>query len=362
MSIGDVVREVLQAGFRMVPWPTEPGIRAVGKPDRLSPVLVTGNYDLTVRRLVRAVRGIDAWIVVAPSKGINVWCAASGGHLSTTQIVTALKTSGIADRVSHRRAVLPQLAATGVRAVEVARRCGWTVRFGPAYAVDIPAYLAAGQQKTDAMRRVHFDTTERIEMVAAWAVPTTVLLALVVLPFRPSWLAPLIGLCWTMTAAVFFAYHRLSVHPRVVLATVFAAVSAAAVLLTGGGTGAFAAGTGAALFFTAVLTFDVAGSTPTAVPEEFETRHWRITLDSERCKGVYTCWDVCPEACFEKQSDVRKIELAHSDRCIRCGACVVQCPVDALSFEDEAGVRIEPEVIRKFKMNLLGKRSVAAPP
>ena len=54
-----------------------------------------------------------------------------------------------------------------------------------------------------------------------------------------------------------------------------------------------------------------------------------------------------------------KVELAHDDRCIRCGACVVQCPKDALYFEDQNGARIEPEAIRKFKLNLLGKRSVS---
>ena len=52
-----------------MPWPTEPGLRAVGNPDPQSPVLVTGNYDLTVRRVLRALRGLDAWLVVAPSGG-----------------------------------------------------------------------------------------------------------------------------------------------------------------------------------------------------------------------------------------------------------------------------------------------------
>jgi ferredoxin len=57
---------------------------------------------------------------------------------------------------------------------------------------------------------------------------------------------------------------------------------------------------------------------------------------------------------------VRKVDLAHDDRCIRCGACVVQCPTDALFFEDDAGRRIEPDVIRRFKLNLLGRRAVDA--
>ena len=73
--------------------------------------------------------------------------------------------------------------------------------------------------------------------------------------------------------------------------------------------------------------------------------------------------EVCPEACFEKPSPEqekleRKIEVAHDERCIRCGACIVQCPLDALRFEDAEGHAIEPEVIRRFKLNLLGKRTV----
>ena len=90
---GDAVRDALQTAFRLLPWPTEPGLRSVGAPDRHSPVIVTGNYDLTVRRVVRALRDLDAWLVVAPSDGINVWCAAAGGHLTTHQIVSALNRS-----------------------------------------------------------------------------------------------------------------------------------------------------------------------------------------------------------------------------------------------------------------------------
>jgi len=47
-----------------------------------------------------------------------------------------------------------------------------------------------------------------------------------------------------------------------------------------------------------------------------------------------------------------------SDRCVQCGACIVQCPFDALYLESPRGEIIYPEVIRKFKLNLLGKRLV----
>ena len=63
----DVVLEILQTIFRMLPWPTEPGLRRVGAPHDLSPVIVTANYDLTVRRVLRELEGLDAWLVVAPA-------------------------------------------------------------------------------------------------------------------------------------------------------------------------------------------------------------------------------------------------------------------------------------------------------
>ena len=73
---------------------------------------------------------------------------------------------------------------------------------------------------------------------------------------------------------------------------------------------------------------------------------------------MFRCFEVCPEACFEKREAERVVELAHEERCVRCGACVVQCPRDALFFEDGAGRRIEPQTIRRFKLNLMGRRSV----
>ena len=60
------------------------------------------------------------------------------------------------------------------------------------------------------------------------------------------------------------------------------------------------------------------------------------------------------------QAGVGEGEIRHIDRCVRCGACIVQCPLDALAFEDAGGRRIPPDEIRRFKLNLLGRRSVDA--
>ncbi len=361
-EFSQVVRNVLQTGFRLVPWPTEPGLREIGRPGPLSPVLVTCNFDLTVRRVTRAMRGTDAWLVIAPSSGINVWCAASGGHLSTHQVVTALKTSGVAERVQHRRAILPQLAATGVIAREVERRSRWQVKFGPVYASDIPRYLAQHEKKTDDMRHVRFGISERLEMAVAWAAPMTLIAAIPILFLRPSWLLPLVAMTWCLAITVFTLYDRILGERFLYLAIAASAASLALAALAGGGAAALVTAFLASVGFSALLTYDYAGSTPIEGGSHFEEARWHITLDPDSCKGVFFCWQVCPEACFEKREDLRKVEIAHGDRCIRCGACVVQCPTDALSFEDGSGRRIEPETIRRFKLNLLGQRTVDSGP
>ncbi|MDP6980816.1 MAG: 4Fe-4S binding protein [Myxococcota bacterium] len=356
-QLGTFTREFLQTAFRLVPWPTEAGLRAIGQPDESSPVLLTGNFDLTVRRLTHALEGVDAWLLVAPSGGINVWCASSGGHLSTHQVVTALKTSGIADKVQHRQVILPQLAATGVLALDVFRRSRWKVRFGPVDMHDIPAYLDK-REKTDAMRRVRFPLSERLQMALMWGAPTTLIMSGLALGLAPTWALPLAVLIAAMSVFVFTLYDRLGEARRWMLLGVSIALSLAATLFAGGGTGALVAAVAAPAFVTGLLTFDYAGSTPTEGGSHFEEREWHIAFDESLCDGIFRCWEVCPEACFDRDEANRKVVVAHDDRCIRCGACVVQCPKDALFFEAHDSARIEPDVIRKFKLNLLGARKV----
>lgn len=55
---------------RLFPFPPEPGLRRVGNPDRSSPVLVTCNFELTVREVTETLTrdGIDCWLLVAPTR------------------------------------------------------------------------------------------------------------------------------------------------------------------------------------------------------------------------------------------------------------------------------------------------------
>jgi hypothetical protein len=149
--------------FRLFPCPTPVGLIRIGNPDRDSPVLVTCNFYITVRRLVRLLRGLDLWLLVADSKGVNVWCAAGAEEFNTHSVVSAVKTSGIAGKVDHRRLILPPLGAPGIRARDVEEQTGWSVRWGPVQERDIPRYFKEGGRRDEQMKRVRYDWRERLD-------------------------------------------------------------------------------------------------------------------------------------------------------------------------------------------------------
>ncbi len=224
-------------GIGRMDYKIDPGLYAVGKPDKASPVLVSANYKLTFDTLRKELKDLNCWILILDTKGINVWCAAGKGTFGTKELVSRLSKTGLSEIVSHRKLILPQLGAPGISAHEVARQTGFTVVYGPVRAADIKAFLQAGLKATDEMRRVKFTLLDRlvltpVELVAAGklslkvfgvlflinlfaarpfgvadfiayggAVITGAVLTPVLLPFIPgrafAWKGWLLGLCWT---------------------------------------------------------------------------------------------------------------------------------------------------------------------
>jgi hypothetical protein len=150
-----------------------PGLYAVGTPDSGSPVLATANYKLTFDALRRELTGLDAWILVVETYGVNVWCAAGKGTFSTAELARRVRAVRLADVVNHGRLIVPQLGASGVAGHELRRACGFSATFGPVRARDVPAFLAAGMRATPEMRRVLFPFRDRavlipVELSLAW--------------------------------------------------------------------------------------------------------------------------------------------------------------------------------------------------
>jgi hypothetical protein len=139
-----------------------PGLYRIGQPDGDSAVLVTANYKLTVDKVRKELAGLNVWLLVLDTKGVNVWCAAGKGTFGTGELVQRIQAVNLQTIVKHRKLVVPQLGATGVAAHEVKRATGFTVHYGPVRAHDIKGYLAAGMRASPAMRRIGFNWKERI--------------------------------------------------------------------------------------------------------------------------------------------------------------------------------------------------------
>jgi hypothetical protein len=154
-------------GFRRERYRVAPGLYGVGTPVPSSPVLVTANYKLTFDTLRKELGGLDAWILVLDTRGVNVWCAAGKGTFGTEELLARIDAVGLRELVTHQRLILPQLGATGVSAHEVRSRSGFGVLYGPVRAADIPAFVAAGCRKDRAMRRVRFGLRDRLVVVPA---------------------------------------------------------------------------------------------------------------------------------------------------------------------------------------------------
>ena len=139
-----------------------PGLYALGKPDAVSPVLVSANYKLTFDTLRKNLAAFDCWLLILDTKGVNVWCAAGKGTFGTDELVKRIEESGLADIVEHRKLIVPQLGATGISAHEVAKRTGFSVVYGPVRAKDIKEFIAADCRATKEMRAVKFTFWDRL--------------------------------------------------------------------------------------------------------------------------------------------------------------------------------------------------------
>ncbi len=151
--------------FNRMNYKVDPGIYALGNPGPDSIVLVSANYKLSFDVLRRELKGIDAWIMVLDTKGINVWCAAGKGTFGTEEIVNRAAVTGLKTIVSHRQLIVPQLGAPGVAAHEVKRLSGFSVIYGPVRAPDLPRFLDAGMAASPDMRRVRFSFHDRLVLL-----------------------------------------------------------------------------------------------------------------------------------------------------------------------------------------------------
>lgn len=162
-TIGDYLGAIgVRLNIGRMRYRVTPGLYILGAPRPDAPVFVSANYKLSFDHLRRSLAGMNAWILVLDTKGINVWCAAGKGTFGTDELIRKIGECRLHERVTHRRLILPQLGAPGVAAHEIRKQTGFAVIYGPVYAADIAAFVQAGFQTTPAMRRIRFEWHERL--------------------------------------------------------------------------------------------------------------------------------------------------------------------------------------------------------
>jgi NAD-dependent dihydropyrimidine dehydrogenase PreA subunit len=334
----------------------------IGNPDKDSPVLVTCNFYITVRRLLRTLKGLDLWLLVADSKGVNVWCAAGGEEFNTRSVVSAVKTSGIAERVDHRRLILPPLGAPGICAEDVREKTGWSVQWGPVRMEDIPGYLEQGCRRDENMKRATYDWKERLDTGLGSLFPfyfigalfflffgrhllltflmvgaATFLFFMVACPYLPgkSGLTKVIILDLLLGAVLAITEiwqlpGSFSLRAELIIAMV-------TLLIYGTELGGLASTLPSDLDpFLAKLGIGAVGNVAWAGTVRTDLLLGRrvLTLHRDRCIGCRSCVEVCPRGVWEMAEDKRAV-CAHIEACTACRGCLVQCRGNAICAESD---------------------------
>jgi len=119
-----------------------PGIYQVGQPDRDSPLGVTTNFSLTYFSVAGEFEaaGYPSWLLVCDTEGLSVLTAWAAGKFDAVRIGRAVKSSGISDKLAHKKLIIPGGVAI-IKGELEEELPGWTIMVGPRDAADIGGYL-----------------------------------------------------------------------------------------------------------------------------------------------------------------------------------------------------------------------------
>lgn len=349
--------------FRWIGFSTEPDLIKVGNPNKDSPVFLTCNFNITVKRVIKALKGIDCYLLIAPSKGINVWCGACGDDFNTDSVISIIKTSGINELVSHRRLILPQLSAPGIDPLIIKKELGWNVEFGPIYAKDIQTYVKSDFNKTEHMREVKFTISKRSEMANMYFFTIFIIFALVFCIY--TIIIAKFDILLFFNSVVIIAitiYGALIILPNIKTKTgrpkvlLYEAFIIILIII-------FNIFIFPNLFYliwnivisiviSLILIEDFHGLTP-IYKSEMGEKTWEkgkkemkfmgmkiklqpygdIRLEQEKCIGCRVCIDVCPRNLYEFKMIDKKVVLHNPENCINCNACVRRCLAHCLEIK-----------------------------
>jgi len=127
-----------------VPNTVEAKLYEVGDVNENSPVLFTTNFSLTYFSVEGEVERskVPSYVCVVETEGLGVLNAFAGDKLSPEKVVKTLQEQKVAEKVKHRRLIIPGLLPAFKAEIEATSE--WKeVLIGPENASGIPAFMAA---------------------------------------------------------------------------------------------------------------------------------------------------------------------------------------------------------------------------
>jgi acetyl-CoA decarbonylase/synthase complex subunit gamma len=118
------------------------GIYEIGAPNENSPVCITTNFSLTYFIVSGEIEGsrVPTWLLIMDTEGLSVMTAWAAGKFSGDAVASFVKKSGIADKIAHKKIIIPGYAASISGDMEE-ELPGWEVIIGPRDASLIPKFL-----------------------------------------------------------------------------------------------------------------------------------------------------------------------------------------------------------------------------
>jgi demethylmenaquinone methyltransferase/2-methoxy-6-polyprenyl-1,4-benzoquinol methylase len=339
---------------RWFPNPVEPGLRIICNPDRNSPVILTSNFHLTVRRVEKSLKGENVFLLVAPANGMNVWCGSCGGELNTHSVITAIKTSRINERVDHHQIILPQFTAPGIDRKLLQKETGRTGLFGPAYSKDIPLFLKSRKTVFE-HNKADFSLPFRLEMLLSMNFIVWIAIGIITLLIDPNMFFPITAFFWITGFILYAGFPLIPGKSGWLKAVILSVMEVIAI----------------AMFSVFILNipifnhwkimimvsainlwlgFDLRGIV-TGNPSEAEWLMHKLGMtsfghlfsagvfspgkihqDVNKCNNCRICLMICPKGVYEIV-DKNKIRIQKQWECFACNACITQCAEDALFLE-----------------------------
>ena len=123
------------------PVAVETGLKSVGSPNEMSPVLLTSNFALTYYTVATDLEamGVTCHLLVLNTEGLSVEASVAGGQFSAAGVRDLVASSNLEGKAKHRKLIIPGMAARLSGEIEDLTK--WEVMVGPKDSSQIKEYL-----------------------------------------------------------------------------------------------------------------------------------------------------------------------------------------------------------------------------